>query len=139
MTTVLIVDPNEETRLALEAQLAESNQFERVLSCTDLYAANRYLTDKKITVILLDAQQAAQSVLLHQIKQTYPELGVVLMRGAGGVLDTATLVSLGGHAQASRLAAPMEIIASVAKALVVRLRPSSRILGKFIKDGNGKF
>lgn len=139
MTTVLIVDPNEETRLALEAQLAESNQFERVLSCADLHVANRFLTDKRITVILLDAQQAAQSVLLHQIKQANPELGVVLMRGAGGVLDTATLLSLGGHAQASRLAAPMEIIASVAKALVVRLRPSSRILGKFIKDGNSKF
>lgn len=139
MTTVLIVDPNEETRLALEAQLAESNQFERVLSCADLHAASHYLADKKITVILLDAQQAAQSVLLHQIKQTNPELGVVLMRGAGGVLDTATLLSLGGHAQASRLAAPMEIIASVAKALVVRLRPSSRLLGKFINGGNGKF
>lgn len=136
MTTVLIVDPNEESRLALEAQLAESNQFERVLSCPDLQSADSFLTDKKITVILLDAKQAARSVLLHQIKETNPELGVVLMRDAGGVLDTATLQFLGGHAQASRLAAPMEIIASVAKALVVRLRPSSRILGKFLKDGN---
>lgn len=139
MTTVLIVDPNEETRLALEAQLAESNQFERVLSCANLHAASRFLTDKKITVILLDAQQAAQSALLHQIKQSNPELGVVLIRDGGGLLDTATLQSLGGHAQASRLAAPMEIIASVAKALVVRLKPSSRILGKFLKDGNSKF
>lgn len=139
MTTVLIVDPNEETRLALEAQLAESNQFERVLSCADLHAACGLLTDKKITVILLDAQQAAQSAVLHQIKQANPELGVVLIRDAVGLLDTATLQSLGGHAQASRLAAPMEIIASVAKALVVRLKPGSRILGKFLKDGTSKF
>lgn len=139
MTTVLIVDPNEETRIALEAQLAESNQFERVLSCSDLNVARGLLSDRKITVILLDAQQAAQSAVLHQIKQANPELGVVLIRDAGGLLDTATLQSLGGHAQASRLAAPMEIIASVAKALVVRLRPGSRILGKFLKDGSGKF
>jgi DNA-binding NtrC family response regulator len=138
MTTVLIVDPNEETRLALEAQLAESNQFKRVMSCADLHAASRFLADKEITVILLDAQQAAQSALLPQIKEANPELGVVLVRGAGGVLDSATLQSLGGHAQASRLAAPMEIIASVAKALVVRLKPGSRILGKLLKDGTSK-
>lgn len=135
MTTVLIVDPNEETRLALESQLAESNQFERVLSCSGLKSVHPILRQHEIKVMLIDAEQLGKSSTLHEIKANYPEIGVVLVQGNSGVLDSATLQELGAHAQTSRLAAPMEIMASVAKALVVRLRPSKGILGKLWKDG----
>lgn len=135
MTTVLIVDSDQDSRLALEAQLSASNQFERVLSCAGLPAAERSIDQYSVKVMLIDAEQASQSSLLHQIKANNPELGVVLLQGKTGVLDSATLQELGAHAQTSRLAAPMEIIASVAKALVGRLGPGKRILGKFLKDG----
>lgn len=134
MTTVLIVDSDQDSRLALEAQLSASNQFERVLSCAGLPAAERAFDEYSVKVMLIDAEQASQSSLLHQIKAKNPELGVVLLHGRTGVLDTTTLQELGAHAQTSRLATPMEIIASVAKALVVRLKPSKGILGKFLKD-----
>jgi len=134
MTTVLIVDPNEETRLALESQLAESNQFERVLSCSGLQSVQAMLKQHEVKVMLIDADQLGKSSILHEIKANYPEIGVVLVRGNSGVLDSVTLQELGAHAQTSRLAAPMEIVASVAKALVVRLRPGKGLLGKFWKD-----
>lgn len=134
MTTVLIVDSNQDSRLALEAQLTASNQFERVLSCPGLQLAENSIHQYEVKVMLIDAEQASQSPLLHQIKANNPELGVVLLQGKTGVIDAATLIELGAHAQTSPLAAPMEIIASVAKALVVRLKPSKRILGKFLKD-----
>ena len=85
--------------------------------------------------MLVDAEQAGQSPLLRHIKANNPELGVVLLQGKTGVIDSATLLELGAHAQTSRLAAPMEIIVSVAKALVGRLKPGKRILEKFLKDG----
>jgi DNA-binding NtrC family response regulator len=135
MTTVLIVDPNEETRLALESQLAESNQFERVLSCSGLKSAQAMLKHHEVKVMLIDADQLGKSSTLHEIKASHPEIGVVLVRGNSGVLDSVTLQELGAHAQTSRLAAPMEIVASVAKALVVRLRPGKGLLGKLWKDG----
>ena len=135
MTTVLIVDSNKDSRLALEAQLTASNQFERVLSCPGLQLAENSIHQYEVKVMLIDAEQVSQSPLLHQIKANNPELGVVLLQGKTGVIDAATLIELGAHAQTSPLAAPMEIIASVAKALVGRLKPSKRILGKFLKDG----
>ena len=130
MTTVLIVDSNKDSRLALEAQLTASNQFERVLSCPGLQLAENSIHQYEVKVMLIDAEQASQSPLLHQIKANNPELGVVLLQGKTGVIDAATLIELGAHAQTS----PLEIIASVAKALVGRLKPSKRILGKFLKD-----
>lgn len=135
MTTVLIVDPNEQTRLALESQLADSNQFDRVLSCSGMKSVRSLLMQHEIKVILIDADQLGRSASLCEIKTNYPEIGVVLVQGNSGVLDSATLQELGAHAQTSRLAAPMEIVASVAKALVVRLRPGKGILGKLWKDG----
>lgn len=135
MTTVLIVDPNEETRLALESQLAESNQFERVLSCSSLKLVQTMLKQHEVKVVLIDVDQLGNSSTLHEIKANYPEIGVVLVQGNSGILDSAKLQELGAHAQTSRLAAPMEIVASVAKALVARLRPSKGILGKLLKDG----
>lgn len=135
MTTVLIVDSNRDSRLALEAQLVASNQFERVLSCPGLQAAEISIDEYEVTVMLIDAEQARQSLLLRHIKANNPELGVVLLQGKAGVIDSATLLELGAHAQTSRFAAPMEIIVSVAKALVGRLKPGKRILEKFLKDG----
>jgi DNA-binding NtrC family response regulator len=126
MTTVLIVDSNRDSRLALEAQLIASNQ-----SCHDLQFAESSIHQHEVKVMLVDAEHASQSPMLHQIKANNPELGVVLLQGKTGVIDTATLLELGAHAQTSPLAAPMEIIASVAKALVARLKPGKRILGKF--------
>ncbi|MCR2745050.1 hypothetical protein [Limnobacter parvus] len=134
MTTVLIVDPNKDTRLALEAQLSESNQFERVCSCSSLNAVRPMLQQHGVKVMLVDADQVGDSTLLLSIKDENPELGVVLVQGHAGVIDSATLQELGAHAQTSRMAAPMEIVASVAKALVARLKPSKRILSKFLKD-----
>jgi len=135
MTTVLIVDPNKETRLALEAQLSESNQFDRVLSCANLTTVQLMLNQLEVKVMLVDAEQVGDSSLLHNIKEKNPELGVVLVQGHAGVIDSATLQELGAHAQTSRMAAPMEIVASVAKALVARLKPSKGLLSKFLKDG----
>jgi DNA-binding NtrC family response regulator len=135
MTTVLIVDPNKETRLALEAQLSESNQFDRVLSCANLKTVQLMLNQHEVKVMLVDAEQVGDSSLLHNIKEKNPELGVVLVQGHAGVIDSATLQELGAHAQTSRMAAPMEIVASVAKALVARLKPSKGLLSKFLKDG----
>lgn len=135
MTTVLIVDPNKETRLALEAQLSESNQFDRVLSCANLKTVQLMLSQHEVKVMLVDAEQVGDSSLLHNIKDKNPELGVVLVQGHAGVIDSATLQKLGAHAQTSRMAAPMEIVASVAKALVARLKPSKALLSKFLKDG----
>jgi DNA-binding NtrC family response regulator len=135
MTTVLIVDPNKETRLALEAQLSESNQFDRVLSCANLKTVQLMLNQHEVKVMLVDAEQVGDSSLLHNIKEKNPELGVVLVQGHEGVIDSATLQELGAHAQTSRMAAPMEIVASVAKALVARLKPSKGLLSKFLKDG----
>lgn len=135
MTTVLIVDSNKETRLALEAQLSESNQFDRVLSCANLKTVQFMLSHHEVKVMLVDAEQVGDSSLLHNIKENNPELGVVLLRGHTGVIDSATLQELGAHAQTSRMAAPMEIVASVAKALVARLKPSKGLLSKFLKDG----
>lgn len=135
MTTVLIVDPNKETRLALEAQLSESNQFDRVLSCANLKTVQLMLNQHEVKVMLVDAEQVGDSSLLHNIKEKNPELGVVLVQGQTGVIDSATLQELGAHAQTSRMAAPMEIVASVAKALVARLKPSKGLLSKFLKDG----
>ena len=86
-------------------------------------------------LLLIVADQLGKSSTLHDIKASYPEIGVVLVRGNSGVLDSVTLQELGAHAQTSRLAAPMEIVASVAKALVVRLRPGKGLLGKLWKDG----
>lgn len=134
MTTVLIVDSNQDSRLALEAQLSASNQFERVLSCAGLQHAENLIHQYEVKVMLIDAEQASQSPVLPQIKANNPELGVVLLQGKTGFIDAKTLLDLGAHAQTSRLATPMEIIACVAKALVVRLKPSTRILGKFLKD-----
>ncbi|WP_341237209.1 hypothetical protein [uncultured Limnobacter sp.] len=135
MTTVLIVDSDKDSRLALEAQLIASNQFERVLSCPGLQTAEASIDAYEVKVMLVDAEQASQSPLLQHIKANNPELGVVLLQGKTGVIDSATLLELGAHAQTSRLAAPMEIIVSVAKALVGRLKPGKRILEKFLKDG----
>lgn len=135
MTTVLIVDPNKETRLALEAQLSESNQFDRVLSCANLKTVQLMLNQHEVKVMLVDAEQVGDSSLLHNIKDKNPELGVVLVQGHTGVIDSTTLQELGAHAQTSRMAAPMEIVASVAKALVARLKPSKGLLSKFLKDG----
>jgi DNA-binding NarL/FixJ family response regulator len=134
MTTVLIVDSDQDSRVALEAQLVASNQFERVVSCASLLLAESFIPQYEVKVMLIDAELASQSRLLHQIKANFPELGVVLLQGKTGVIDSATLLELGAHAQTSRLAAPIEIIASVAKALVCRLKPGTRILGKFLKD-----
>lgn len=131
MTTVLIVDSNKDSRLALEAQLSASNQFERVLSCPNLQVAESSIHQYEVKVMLIEAEQAGDSPLIHQIKANNPELGVVLLQGKTGVIDTATLLEWGAHAQTSRLASSMEIIASVAKALVGRLKPGKRILGKF--------
>ncbi|MEQ9107970.1 MAG: hypothetical protein RLO04_10930 [Limnobacter sp.] len=134
MTAVLIIDPDKETRLALESQLSDSNQFARVLAFPDLQSASFCLQSGEIRVLLIDAAQAGRSSLIHDIKARYPALGVVLLRDSGGLLDERTLQELGGHAQTTRLAAPMEIIACVAKALVLGLKPGKRILNKFIKD-----
>lgn len=135
MTTVLIVDQNEDTRLVLESQLSESNQFDRVLSCENLELVEPMLQQHEVKVMLIDAEQVDHPSMLKAIKASYPELGVVLVQGRDGLIDSFTLQELGAHAQTSRVASPMEIIASVAKALVVRLRPSKSILGKFWKDG----
>lgn len=130
MTTVLIVDPNKDTRLALEARLSESNQFDRVLSCANLNGVQAMLSQHEVKVLLLDAEQLGDAALLHSLKDNNSELGVVLVRGHTGTIDSATLQELGAHAQTSRLAAPMEIVASVAKALVARLKPVKRMLRK---------
>ena len=135
MTTVLIVDQNEGTRLVLESQLSESNQFDWVLSCESLELVQPMLEQHEVKVMLIDAEQVDHSSMLKELKASYPELGVVLVQGRAGLIDSSTLRELGAHAQTSRVAAPMEIIASVAKALVVRLRPGRGILGKFWKDG----
>lgn len=134
MTTVLIVDPNEDTRLVLESQLSESNQFDRVLSCKNLALVLPLLQQHEVKVMLIDAEHIDHSSILKEIKASYPELGVVLVQGRAGLIDSSTLRELGAHAQTSRLAAPMEIIASVAKALVARLKPGKGILGKFWKE-----
>lgn len=135
MTTVLIVDADEVARLALEIQLTESNQFERVFSCPSLQFAQQAILQHEIKVMLLDAEQASHSPILQHIQASNPELGVVLLQGNAGAINTSILLKLGAHAQTSRMAAPVEIIASVAKALVGRLKPGKRILGKFLKDG----
>ena len=135
MTTVLIVDQNEETRLVLESQLSESNQFDRVLSCENFEMVEPMLQQYEVKVMLIDAEQVGHPSKLKVIKASFPELGVVLVQGREGLIDSSTLRELGAHAQTSRVAAPMEIIASVAKALVVRLKPGKGILGKFWKDG----
>lgn len=135
MTTVLIVDQNEGSRLVLESQLSDSNQFDRVLSCENLDMVEAMLQQHEVKVMLIDAEQVDHPSLLKAIKASYPELGVVLVQGIDGLIDSSTLRELGAHAQTSRVAAPMEIIASVAKALVVRLKPGRGILGKFWKDG----
>ena len=84
--------------------------------------------------MLIDAEQMGKSSALHEIKANYPEIGVVLVQGNSGILDSTTLQELGAHAQTSRMASPTEIVASVAKALVVRLRPGKGLLGKFWKE-----
>ncbi|HEX4856508.1 MAG TPA: response regulator [Limnobacter sp.] len=135
MTTVLIVDANDESRRALEAQLMDSNQFEKVLSCAAPADALSLIHTHAVKVVLLDADEAEKSPVLQHIKQADPDIGVVLIQGNRGSLTPANLLELGAHAQTSRVAATMDIIASVAKALVARLRPSGGILGKFLKDG----
>ncbi|WP_334118398.1 hypothetical protein [Limnobacter sp.] len=134
MTAVLIIDSDKDTRLALETQLSDCNQFDRVLSFPDIQSALSLLYSGEIRVLLIDAAQAGRSSLIHDIKACNPALGVVLLRDNGRLLDEQTLQALGGHAQTTRLASPMEIIASVAKALVLGLKPGKRILQKFIKD-----
>ncbi len=134
MTTVLIIDPNESTRSALETQLAQSNQFGRVLVAASWSAARVCLLQHDVKVILIDAQQAQGSAHLKAIKNRHPELGVVLVQDQGEQLDQKTLQALGGHAQTTRLAAPIEIMVCVAKALVAPLKPGKRMLGKFLKD-----
>lgn len=135
MTTVLIVDGNDDSRLALEAQLAESNQFERVVSCANAADAASLIRMHSIKVVLIEADKAAQPSVLQQLKAANPDIGVVLIQGKSGSIHADTLRSLGAHAQTSRVAATVEIIASVAKALVARLRPGGRILSKLLKDG----
>jgi DNA-binding NtrC family response regulator len=134
MTTVLIVDADDDSRFALEAQLAESNQFERVLSCAGLEEAIGLIRLHCVKVVLVDANEASRSATLQRIKSVDPDMGVVLIQGDSGILSQATLRELGAHAQASRVDTTMDIIASVAKALVTRLRPGGRLLGKFLKD-----
>lgn len=130
MTTVLIIDPDERSRLVLEAQLAQSNQFERVLSCKNLTDASCILQQHEIKVLLVDEAQASRGAELQKIKADHPELGVVLLQGGASSLDTLHLQALGAHAQTSRMASSMEIMASVAKALVARLAIGKRILRK---------
>lgn len=134
MTTVLIVDTDSSSRRALEAQLMESNQFEQVLACAALTDAVRLISLHDVKVVLLDADTARSSDAVPMIKLVNPDMGVVLIQGKNGVLAQSVLRELGAHAQTSRLDATIDIIASVAKALVVRLRPSGRLLGKFLKD-----
>lgn len=134
MTSVLIIDPDRDTRLALETQMSDSNQFDRILAFPDLQSALYSVQSDQVKVLLIDATQAAQSSLIHDMKRNNPALGVVLLRDAGGVLDEKTLQLLGGHAQTTRLASPMEIIACVAKALVLGLKPGKRMIGKFLKN-----
>lgn len=124
MTTVLIVDQNANTRLALEAHLRDSHQFERVLSCANLQIAQIFLVNNNIKVMLIDAQDSECFPLLRAIRGAYPELGVVLIQDAESPIDAATLQSLGCHAQTSRFASSIDIVANVAKALVVRLKPA---------------
>lgn len=124
MKTVLIVGPDKGMRLALEVQLSELNQFDEVCSCADLFSAQAVLRESQMNVILLDAGLArTHSTLLQLIKLDNPELGVVLVREQLEALDPSILHAVGGHAQISRAAVPMEIITSVAKALAVVSKP----------------
>lgn len=134
MTTVLIVDPDDTARLSLESQLSQSNQFERVLSCASLEQAQSMVSNHAVKVLLVDARQASNSSALKALQASFPELGVVLLQAQGGMVDARTLQALGAHAQTVRMASAMEIVASVAKALVARLKPGKSMLGKFLKD-----
>lgn len=118
MTTVLIMDSNQAACLDLVAQLSQSNQFEQVLQCDGFASAQALLQRYEIKVILVDVELLRDSSPLHTLKQKHPEIGVVLVQGQAGVVDAAALLKFGAHAQISRLAEPMQIIASVAKALV---------------------
>ena len=134
MTIVLVVDPNSDTRYRLQSDLVNSNQFERVLCCEGFAAAKPILESFLVKVMLLDAALAQDQTTLKTIKDEFPALGVVILQDTNITLDLDALQDLGAHAQASRLASPMELMASVAKALVARLRPSTKILRKLLKD-----
>lgn len=134
MTSVLVVDPNPDNRRAVQQALTASNQFERVLACPNFDAAERELASAPIEVMLVADSLARSHAVIEALKSRMPALGVVVVREPGDLLDAAGLKALGMDAQTSRSASPMELIASVAKALVASITHSPRHLKKLLKD-----
>lgn len=134
MTSILIIDADPARRQSLENQLAATEQFSKVHSCAGFAQAHDLLKVQAISVVLVDRGTAVSDSSLLEIEHAHPNLGVVILQDHLGVLTPENLADLGAHAQASPAASPMELIASVAKALVNRFKPSAKILRKFIKS-----
>lgn len=138
MNSVLIVDPDPVSRLRLESGLSESNQFSGVFSCGSLSEVDRFVPVYKVSVIVLVQQLASDQAALDCITQAYPDVGLVLLTDEKQHIDEALLSALGIHAQTSTTASPLELMVTVAKAMVCRLKPPKRmrktLFGRFMKD-----
>lgn len=138
MNSVLVVDPDPSSRSRLEAGLAESNQFGMVLSCANLAEVGQHLATQGVSVVLLVQQVAQDQAGLDHIRHSFPHVGLVLLTDSKQQIDQELLVALGMHAQTSATASPLELMVTVAKAMVCRLRPprsvGKKLFGRFMKD-----
>lgn len=137
MTSVLVIDPNPEQRSNLEKELQDSNQFGRVVSCPSLGQADPLIDEYDVEVVLVDRAIASAKSEFSDFQSKHPKVGVVLVEEGGQLPDSSELVSIGAHAQTSRLASPIEKMTSIAKALVARLRPkgqSRKLIKSLFKD-----
>ena len=132
MTSVLVVDPDQERRLRMEKELQDSNQFGRVYSCEDLLRADALAADEDIKVLLIDRAVAENAPHRQRFKTEHPGMGFVLVADSNQALETQLLNQLGVHALTSSSASPMEHITSIAKALVNRLKP--QVIKRWLKD-----
>ena len=122
MTSVLVVDSDNPGRLQLEQELQDSNQFSKVVSCAAFADAPSLVSAHQVEVVLISDSLLAQSKGLEKLKTQCPDLGYVLVKSGEKRSPADLIKSYGLHAQTCRHASPMEHMASVAKALVARVK-----------------